>query len=59
LPSAQKRKNLNENNFILGYIRINNPESVKFQKIQEGGFSKIYLAELSYWYTTSEDYRDQ
>lgn len=45
-PTLIKCKNLFENNCILNFIKINNPDRLHLTKINSGGFSSIYITEI-------------
>ena len=55
MPHLPKPKNPNDNNLVLNYVKLQNPESLKLQKINQGGFTFIYLAEISFQYVHSDD----
>jgi hypothetical protein len=46
MPGVSKCKNPLDNNSILNFIKINNPDRINFRQINQGGFTKIYMAEI-------------
>ena len=52
-PTLLKCKNLFENNCILNFIKMHNPDRLHLTKINSGGFSSIYITEIEYWYVFS------
>jgi hypothetical protein len=55
MPIQQRSKNIYENNMILNHIHVRNIDHVHFQKINEGGFSEIFLSEIEYVYVFSTE----
>lgn len=55
MPGLSKCRNVYENNAILNYIKINNPQLLRqaLKPANQGGFSRIYSLDVEYWYVYS------
>lgn len=55
MPVQQRNKNPFENNMVLNHIFIHNISKVHYNKVNEGGFSEIYISEIDYEYVYSSE----
>ena len=55
MPMQPPPKNPLETKAILNYIYVNEINSLKLNKINEGGFSTIYLSEMQFSYVYSSE----